>query len=102
MEEIDWTKKHILKIDSESYCNDKVNEEDLESRRGKIEPWLTATFQSEHLSLLAGSGLIKAITSIAGTAAQGMDRMTFNEFKNQIKNAADVQAKKFGRGKANF
>ncbi|GIV29201.1 MAG: hypothetical protein KatS3mg028_0267 [Bacteroidia bacterium] len=30
----------------------------------KIEPWLTAVFQSEHLSLLLGSGLPIALNSI--------------------------------------
>ena len=29
--------------------------------KGRIEPWLTSLFQSEHLSLLVGSGLSTAI-----------------------------------------
>ncbi|WP_367025549.1 hypothetical protein ABZN20_13265 [Methylococcus sp. ANG] len=33
--------------------------------RGQIEPWLTALFQSEHLSLLAGSGLTHAVHYLA-------------------------------------
>ncbi|MDY0207748.1 MAG: hypothetical protein RBR82_14170, partial [Pseudomonas sp.] len=33
--------------------------------RSRIEPWLTALFQSEHLSLLAGSGLMHAVHHIA-------------------------------------
>ncbi len=33
--------------------------------RGRIEPWLTSLFQSEHLSLLVGSGLSTAIQHIA-------------------------------------
>lgn len=35
--------------------------------RERIEPWLTALFQAEHLSLLAGAGLSKAITSLTPT-----------------------------------
>ena len=34
--------------------------------RSRIEPWLTSLFQSEHLSLLAGSGLSVAVTLAAG------------------------------------
>jgi hypothetical protein len=33
--------------------------------RGRIEPWLTSLFQSEHLSLLVGSGLFTAIQLIS-------------------------------------
>ncbi len=36
----------------------QFSESDLRSR---IEPWLTSLFQSEHLSLLAGSGLTSAV-----------------------------------------
>lgn len=40
-----------------------------EKLRPRIEPWLTALFQSEHLSLLIGSGLTHAIHRMAtGTA----------------------------------
>src|SRR5690625_4584964 len=38
--------------------------------RQRIEPWLTSLFQSDHLSLLAGSGLTHAIHGIVtGTGA---------------------------------
>lgn len=36
-----------------------------EKLRTRIEPWLTALFQSEHLSLLVGSGLTYAVHCIA-------------------------------------
>jgi len=41
--------------------------------RGRIEPWLTALTQSEHLSLLIGSGLSSAVHRIA--AKQGLPGM---------------------------
>jgi len=45
-----------------------------EKLRPRIEPWLTALFQSEHLSLLVGSGLWHAIYHIAtGATLPGMD-----------------------------
>lgn len=41
--------------------------------RSRIEPWLTALFQSEHLSLLAGAGITHAIHYIAANEpAAGM------------------------------
>jgi len=38
--------------------------------RGRIEPWLTSLFQSEHLSLLIGSGLSTAIQVLAEKKAK--------------------------------
>jgi len=68
--------------------------------RQKIEPWLTAVFQSEHLSLLVGSGLSIAMSQ----KRDMMSRIEFEhaEYKNKIKEAAENQAKKLGRGEANF
>ena len=41
--------------------------------RGRIEPWLSSLFQSEHLSLLVGSGLTSAIQYAAcGSSNNGM------------------------------
>ncbi len=34
--------------------------------RTRIEPWLTSLFQSEHLSLLCGSGITNAVSFLAG------------------------------------
>lgn len=36
--------------------------------RNRIEPWLTSLFQSEHLSLLCGSGITNAISFLAGSS----------------------------------
>ena len=45
----------------------------IKELRSRVEPWLTALFQSEHLSLLAGSGLIHAVHRLAtGKPAAGM------------------------------
>ncbi len=60
--------------------------------RSRIEPWLTALFQSEHLSLLAGSGLSHAVHYAAtGEAMPGMARVTFADFNDQI-NAASIKS----------
>ncbi|SUY95306.1 Uncharacterised protein [Citrobacter freundii] len=40
--------------------------------RSRVEPWLTALFQSEHLNILIGAGLSSAIQeSATGTKPQG-------------------------------
>lgn len=43
-----------------------------------------------------------AVTSIAEIAAQGMERLDFSLFGEQIKKSADSQAEKMYRGEANF
>jgi hypothetical protein len=102
MNEIDWAKKHFLKIGNATECFDDISEDDIKKYRDKIEPWLTAIFQSEHLALLTGTGLTSAVTSLAKVAAPGMDRIEFIEFGEQIKRSADSQAKEMGRGEANI
>lgn len=102
MNTIDWSKNHILKISNEAECLDDILEDEIKKYRDKIEPWLTAIFQSEHLALLAGTGLTSAVASLAEVNAPGMDRIDFTEFREQIKESADSQAEEMGRGNANF
>jgi len=97
---IDWKAKNIVKISNEFFnLNDEVDER--ESRR-KIEPWLTSIFQSDHLSLLVGSGLTTAVASIAKSSSQEMKRINFEPYKDKIKKWADKQASTMDREKANF
>lgn len=97
--DIDWSKKHIIKISNEIIFNDEIEQVDW---RKKIEPWLTAVFQSEHFSLLLGNGLTTAVTKLAESDSQGMSRIDFNEFGDKIKQWADSSAKNMDRGNANF
>ena len=61
--------------------------------RPRIEPWLTSLVQSEHLSLLAGSGLTHAVHYLAaGTGAAGMGATTFTELANEISTASKTSA----------
>lgn len=72
--------------------------------RSRIEPWLTSLFQSEHLSLLVGSGLTTAIQYDAcGSANNGMSNNSdFAVFSEEIQKAAIESAKKSGRKEANI
>lgn len=71
--------------------------------RNRIEPWMTSLFQSEHLSLLAGSGLSTAVTLAVGEKnTAGMGNASFSTHEEQIRQAAEESAKTAGRGKGNF
>lgn len=72
--------------------------------RTHIEPWLTSLFQSEHLSLLVGSGLTTAIQYAAcGTSNNGMGAPpTFSVFEDSITKAANDSAVQTGRQEVNI
>ena len=70
--------------------------------RPRIEPWLNALTQSEHLSLLVGSGLTHAVHKIAtGAVVQGMStKIKFdilgNEISNEVKRVAEAVQREDG------
>lgn len=71
--------------------------------RERIEPWLTALCQSEHLSLLIGSGLNLAMQNLAtGTSKQGMASTDFGEFQTLIDSESTQSAKTCRRGTSNI
>lgn len=71
--------------------------------RSRIEPWLTSLFQSEHLSLLAGSGLTHAVHYIAAEkGAAGMGAAALSNYEKEINEAAGAAAERAGRKKGNL
>jgi len=71
--------------------------------RSRIEPWLTALFQSEHLSLLAGSGLMHAVHYIAADkSATGMDKISFTVQDDKINTAAKNSSEAAKRKEGNI
>ena len=72
--------------------------------RGGIEPWLTSLFQSEHLSLLIGTGLSIAIEYIATDSANNaMSKPKLESaFSEKIEKSAQTVADKNNRGDANI
>lgn len=75
----------------------------IKELRSRVEPWLTALFQSEHLSLLAGSGLTHAVHYLAaGKAAASMCAVTLSSYQAEIKKAAEDAAEMAGREKGNL
>jgi len=71
--------------------------------RPRIEPWLTALFQSEHFALLVGSGITHAVHSLAtGKFLPGMNPTTFTEFNAEIDAEAKKSAAAVGRETGNI
>jgi len=72
--------------------------------RQGIEPWLTSLFQSEHLSLLTGAGLSKAIEVVAkGSANNAMSKPILDTvYSDKIEASAQAIATKNKRGEANI
>ena len=98
---IDWSKKHIVKTSTE--CSSSDEEPVQKEMRQKIEPWLSAIFQSEHFSLLVGSGLSNAVSHIAKINSQAMGRLSLKgDYKDRISVYADKSASAMERGVANL
>ncbi len=75
----------------------------VKAARRRIEPWLSAVFQSEHLNGLIGSGFTQALGYIAGSEATTMGRVIFGtEYDAAIDAHADASARRMGRGEANI
>ncbi|MGO8598999.1 SIR2 family protein [Rhizobium ruizarguesonis] len=101
--------EHYYRVGTSSFSIDAIPTDASElddfiaKHRKKIEPWLTATCQAEHLNLLLGSGFTTAIGHIAGAPATGMDRIALDsKFDVQIDAHATHTAKRMGRGAPNI
>lgn len=71
--------------------------------RSRIEPWLTALFQADHLNLLIGTGLTYAVKHIAGVNDKNsMASSPFSAFSKEISEAAQESAQRAGRGSTNL
>ena len=71
--------------------------------RPRIEPWLTALFQSEHLALLAGSGLSQAVHQLATEELlPGMEKAEFTKYSAAISANAKKSAELTGREEGNI
>lgn len=92
----------VQNADACAWSSDDKNVDNIVFR-SRIEPWLTSLFQSEHLSLLCGSGITNAISLLAGaTGSTTMGTTTFTKYKDEIKEAAEASAKASGRETGNI
>jgi len=84
--------------DDASWADSDSKEFNRKDLRTRIEPWLTSLFQSEHLSLLAGSGLTHAVHLLAaGKPATGMNALNISNHKDKIDTSAKISAEAAGR-----
>lgn len=99
-----FTKSHVYRIGTHEWSSDEpIEDEATDKHRQFIEPWLSAVFQSEHLSLLVGSGLTTAIARTCNSQATGMDRVTFTSpSADKVNDFAKASAASCGRGDANI
>lgn len=89
----------------DSACSWLSNEQTIEPEklRTRIEPWLTALFQSEHFSLLVGSGLTHAIHWMAAKKSlPGMGASKLSTFEAEINAEATRSALSAGRAPGNI
>jgi hypothetical protein len=94
-----------FKLPADTQCSWAKSEEAFgpEKLRPRIEPWLTALVQSEHLSLLIGSGLTHAAHRLATCdALPGMARVAFDVLNDEITGEAQRTAEVAGREEGNF
>lgn len=94
-----------FKLDATSDCSWAKTDDAFRPNklRTRIEPWLTALFQSEHLSLLVGSGLTHALHRIAtNQALPGMSATALSIFDAEITAEAKNSAKAAGRSDGNI
>lgn len=94
-----------FKLSSDAECSWAKSDEFFgpEKLRPRIEPWLTALVQSEHLSVLIGSGLTHAVHGIAmNEALPGMRGIAFDVLIDEIKAEAKRAAEAARRESGNF
>jgi hypothetical protein len=99
---------NFYRIENQSYDvadpppDGEALEEFVETHRRRIEPRLSAIFQSEHLALLAGSGLSIGLSHAVGVAGAGMAMRSFlAELDPKIDKAAHLSAERMGRAAPN-
>jgi hypothetical protein len=97
--------KHLYRVGSKEVSLDAPpsTEDDVEFHRQAIEPWLSAVFQSEHLSVLLGSGFTTGLAFMAGGSTTNMGQVEFGtKYDEKINEHAEQTAGELGRGQPNI
>lgn len=100
---MNWDHDHILHVGGETIVPvDPVSE--TSSLRKRIEPWLSAVFQAEHLSLLLGNGFTTAIANCAAAPPVSMTGGGFSgcPYQDKVDKHAAHIAKNSGGGSPNI
>ena len=106
MDQVESSVESGFRLPEDTTCSwlpDKDSIVDQRILRKRIEPWLTALVQSEHFSLLMGSGLTHAVNAIGeNPPLHGMRTTQFGIFDKEICERAKKTALAAGRDSANF
>lgn len=98
-----WDYNHIVHIGGETETPEDPASE-TNAWRKRIEPWLSAVFQAEHLSLLLGNGFTTGVANNTGGLPTSMASTGFGGLPNEEKVTARAKemAEAMGRGNANI
>ncbi len=95
-------KPHRVRTGSHHWEDDEPPAEPAVHRK-RVEPWLAALLQAEHVNLLVGSGLTTAIATLAAAHAVDMKSATFAcELADAVDRVAKDSAERCGRGEPNL
>jgi len=97
-------KPHGFRVgQSEQWFDEAPADGAVENCRRSIEPWLSAVFQTEHLSLLVGSGFATGLAAAADGEATGMEMQECDcAWAAEVESRATASAEQCGRGTANI
>lgn len=88
---------------TEEFDSPPADEIALASHRQVIEPWLSALFQTEHLSALVGSGFTIGLADVLGASALDMSPAEFSApHAGSVQNRAEEVAASSGRASPNI
>ncbi len=95
---------HYLRIGGEQVAIDETP--DAGVLRHRIEPWLSAILQSEHLALVLGNGFTTGLAMAAGANAPGLDAAPFTaaalgDYRDAVETFAQSAAHSIGRDAPN-
>lgn len=102
-----WT-KHLYRVGSHSDSWDELPSGEkldalMAAARKRIEPWLSAVFQAEHLNLFVGSGFTTAVAHLTGASATGMGTVALGtQYDNASATHAEASAALMNRTPANI
>lgn len=96
--------EHQYRLGRRNQVSSGPPEESPAELRRQIEPWLSAVLESEHLSLLVGSGLPIGTASALGVEALDMEPTTLdtNAYSREVAERASALAEASGRSSPNI
>lgn len=95
---------YFIRTNQEVFSSSSApSDEEAKKIGAKVEPWLTALMQAEHLNVLLGSGFTLSVAAALKSTGKGMDLADLKgAHAAELKFASEELATAAGRGKPNF